>query len=148
MSHRFVRRAITTYGHYDTFGEYCHKTLLRHLHPVLSVPGLTIAMLFSTEHATRQPRNYRRCRTVLLAQCCNSGRFVTHNLCWNHYTGFQYLSESTSTGNLGFQDTVYFTTWIPSSADLQSTPWFIDDIVLINSSSTPSTTYPNWQPCF
>jgi len=23
-----------TYGHYDTFGEYCHKTLLRHLHPV------------------------------------------------------------------------------------------------------------------
>ena len=29
------RRAITTYGHYDTFGEYCHKTLLRHLHPCL-----------------------------------------------------------------------------------------------------------------
>jgi len=35
------------------------------------------------------------------------------------------------TGNFGFQDTVYFATWIPSSADLQSTLWFIDDTALI-----------------
>jgi len=49
-----------------------------------------------------------------------------------------------------FQDTVYFATWIPSSVDLQSTLWFIDDIALINSSSTPSTTHLNciWHPCF
>ena len=59
-------------------------------------------------------------------------------------------ADQLQTGNVGFQDTVYFTTWIPSSADLQSTLWFIDDIALINSSSTPSTTHPNriWQPCF
>jgi len=43
------------------------KDVLRHLHPVLLIPGLTIAMPFSTEHPTQQPRNYRRCRTVLLA---------------------------------------------------------------------------------
>jgi len=66
-SHQFVKRVIITYGHYDTFGEYCHKTLLKHLLSVLSVPGSTIAMPFSTEHRTRQPRNYRRCRTVSLA---------------------------------------------------------------------------------
>jgi len=58
-------------------------------------------------------------------------------------------ADQLQTGNFGFQDTVYFATWIPSSADLQSTLWFIDDIALINSSSTPSTTHPNciWQPC-
>ena len=39
------------------------------LHPVLLVPGSIIVIPFSTEHRTRQPRNYRRCRTVSLASC-------------------------------------------------------------------------------
>ena len=76
--------------------------LLRHMHPVLSVPGSIIVMPFSTEHRTRLRQNYRRCRTVSLVLCCNSGSFVTQNFYWSHYTGFQYLSGSTSNWQLWF----------------------------------------------
>jgi len=47
-----------------------------HLHPVLLVPGSIIVIPFFTEHRTRQPRNYRMCRTVSFASCCNSASEV------------------------------------------------------------------------
>ena len=34
------------------------------------------------------------------SRSCNGGSFVTHNFYWNHYTGFQYLSELTSNWQL------------------------------------------------
>jgi len=70
------------------------------LAPVSSVPGLTIATVFSAEHRTRQPISYRRCRTVLLVSYCNSGSLVMHNLYWNHYIGFQLLNALTSNWQL------------------------------------------------
>jgi len=61
-------------------------------------------------------------------------------------------TESLQTGNSGIQDTVHFLTWIPSSANLQSALWFINDndITLIYPSSTPGTTHQNgiWWSCF
>jgi len=43
-----------------------------------------------------------------------------------------------------------FSTWIPSSAYLQSALWFINDITFIYPSSTPGTTHQNgiWWSCF
>ena len=84
----------------------------------------------------------RRAATAEVLSCTTSTEITTLA---SNISAYQL-----QTGNFGFQDTVYFATWIPSSADLQSTLWFIDDIALINSSSTPSTTHPNciWQPCF
>ena len=43
-----------------------------------TVPGSSIAMAFSTEHSTRQPRNYRRCRKNYLARVVLQRRKFCH----------------------------------------------------------------------
>ena len=63
-SHHCARRVITTYGHCDIFADCCRRTLTRRSLLVSSVPGLTIAMVFSMEHRTPELDNLQKLQKV------------------------------------------------------------------------------------
>jgi len=111
--------------------QYCRFQLLGSIIVIRSLWNTEIDNLETTEGA--ELSRSRRAATAEDLSRTTSTEIIT--------LASNISADQLQTGNFGFQHTIYFATWIPSSADIQSTLWFIDDIALINSSSTLFTTH-------
>jgi len=74
--------------------------------------------------------------SVSLASCCSSGSLVTHDLYWNHYTGFQYLIESTSNWQL----------WLSRYSLLRNLNTFISWVICSQHSGSSMTLRSSTRP--
>lgn len=115
---------------------YPHLMLLDIPKPLISsivsylVPDWTSVTQSSTILQTQQQQSFGKCKIVSHFLQCSRRSRVMLSLCCNHYTGFQFPSESTYAGNPAIEDTFHTSTDLPLSTPIQSLLWLGNVTVL------------------